>query len=39
MPASPACFDFQTFYANPGEEQVAIWMVVASADTMSHFTG
>jgi len=24
MPASPACFDFQTLYANPGEEQVAI---------------
>jgi hypothetical protein len=25
--------------ANPAEEQVAIWIVVASAGTMSHFTG
>jgi hypothetical protein len=25
--------------ANPAEEQGAIWIVVASAATMSHFTG
>jgi hypothetical protein len=35
----PACFDFQTLHANPAEEQGGIWIVVASAGTMSHFTG
>ena len=30
--------DFQTLYANPAEEQGAIWILVASAGTMSHFT-
>jgi hypothetical protein len=25
-------------YANPAEEQGGIWIVVASAGTMSHFT-
>jgi hypothetical protein len=35
LEAAPACFDFQTLYANPAEEQVAIWIVVASAGTMS----
>src|SRR5215831_14558976 len=31
--------DFQTLYANPAEEQGAIWIVVASAGTMSHLSG
>ena len=29
---------FKTLYANPAEEQGAIWMVVTPAGTMSHFT-
>jgi len=39
MPALPACFGFQTLYANAAEEQGAIWIDVAPAGTMSHFTG
>ena len=37
-PGANVSTTFKALYANPAEEQGAIWMVVASADTMSQLT-
>jgi hypothetical protein len=34
-----ALINFQTLYADPAEEQGAIWIVVAPAGTMGQLTG